>query len=356
MPHPQGRPHVHPMKAGIRSVLPFEWVALSALVLTLIAQTALPSGLRLPFFLKMNFLGTVPSFMELLLALAALLALKHFASAGKGRRIAAVGRGLGDSVFGSTTFWIDALRILLALWIVLACHFVIKTSIHMINPKVFDLWLWRYDAILGFGHDPVLLLLKVVHQSWLLHSLDVIYSTLYPILFLVYPPLLVAAMPARTGRIAFATAFCLLWVVGGLLYVSFPSWGPVFIHPHFFERTLQSMPVTVYVQSELFQELKGVLYNPLGARSIRFGGVAAFPSLHLAVISLFTAASRKVNRYWFAFNLAVAVAMFFGSLLTGYHYLFDSLAGVAMGLICYHFSRRWAERALAAPAPATGGE
>jgi len=152
------------------------------------------------------------------------------------------------------------------------------------------------------------------------------------------------------------TAFCLLWVVGGLLYVSFPSWGPVFIHPHFFERTLQSMPITVYVQQELFQELKGVLYNPLGARSIRFGGVAAFPSLHLAVISLFTAASRKVNRYWFAFNLVVAVAMFFGSLLTGYHYLFDSLAGVAVGLICYHYSRRWAHMSLAAPAPAKGGE
>jgi hypothetical protein len=80
------------------------------------------------------------------------------------------------------------------------------------------------------------------------------------------------------------------------------------------------MPITVYVQTELLKELKGVIERPAGPRPIRFGGVAAFPSLHLAVITLFT--------------LAV---------VTGYHYLLDGLAGMVIGAACYRMALTWAK-------------
>jgi hypothetical protein len=229
----------------------------------------------------------------------------------------------------------------LALWIVLTAHFLIKSSIHLINPLVFDKWLWLYDRWLGFGHDPVLILLHILHFPWLLHGIDLVYSVLYPAVWALYPPVFWLVLRTRRERLSFMLAFTLLWVAGLALYLLLPSWGPVFTRPDYFETTLKYMPATVHVQRVLYEGLKALVEHPYGPRTIRYGGVAAFPSLHLAVVTLFAAASRKVSRTWFSANLALAGIMFVGSMLTGYHYLFDSLAGVLMGWLCFRLAFRW---------------
>jgi membrane-associated phospholipid phosphatase len=164
------------------------------------------------------------------------------------------------------------------------------------------------------------------------------------------------ASPTRVLRVAAVTGFCLLWVAGGLLYVAFPSWGPVYTRPAHFELALQSMPITVHVQTELYRELKALFDDPTGPRPIRYGGVAAFPSLHLAVVALFVLASWKVSRAWGGLNLAIWVTLFAGSMLTGYHYLSDSLAGAVLGAACYLGALRWARWALGPDAPEGGSE
>jgi hypothetical protein len=327
-------------------VLPLEWVALLALLLLTVALTRVPVHYDLPMAFKIGLMANFVIFSQIVCFFIVLYTIFLFVRSRKGARLAGLRAGIGSAPFSSGVYWTDAARMVVALGLVLSAHFLVKISIHIINPLVFDAWLWRYDHWLGFGNDPVLMLVAWIHQGWLLHLIDYTYSVIYPSIFTLYVPILGLTSPTRSLRVAAITGFCLLWVVGGMLYVAFPSWGPVYTQPHHFEQTLQSMPITVHVQSELFRELKGVIENPDGWRPVKYGGVAAFPSLHLAVITLFVLASWKINRYWSLFNLALAAVMFVGSLVTGYHYLLDSLSGIVMGVACYHGALRWTAHVL----------
>ena len=325
----------------LKSMGPLEWAGMSAALGAVVVQWALPSHLALPLFIPLVGKTIIASFLGVLAGAAALQMAYQWVSQQGGWSKAAWGRALRSSRVGEKAFWTDLLWIAATLWLVLAVHFTVKVSVHLLNPRVFDAWLWRYDEVLGFGHYPASVAAAWVRVPWCLYFLDVTYSTVYPLIYLLYPPLLVVAPPARRDRRAFAAAFCFIWMAGAVLYTALPSWGPVFTKPQDFESALQHMPATVYVQKELFSELKGVLEHPLGPRSIRFGGVAAFPSLHLAVITLFTLASRKVNRFWFWANAFIGAAMFLGSMVTGYHYLFDGIVGIVVGYLCYWAGCRW---------------
>ena len=72
--------------------------------------------------------------------------------------------------------------------------------------------------------------------------------------------------------------------------------------------------------------------SPCAPGAVHYGRVAAFPSLHLAVVTVFAAASRPVSRPWFVGNVVVVLLMLLGSVLTGYHYLVDGWAGIALGI------------------------
>jgi hypothetical protein len=304
----------------------------------------LPSLHGVPGVLWKSALLTATAFVEGALAIV-LLGLAQAWIRGPWReKCASVKLWFRASALANKALWTDLVRLAFALWIVLTVYFLVKTSIHALNPRVFDGWLWRSDQWLGMGHDPKQMALRLFAWPPLLHALDVIYSVVYPFLFTFTPPVLALLSPTRALRVGALTGFSLLWVLGGALYVAFPSWGPVYTRPSQFEGALQSMPITVYVQKELFEELKGVIQRPAGPRPIRFGGVAAFPSLHLAVVTLFTLAFRPIGRWWFRAGLAISVAMVAGSLVTGYHYLLDALAGIVLGAACYLAALAWANR------------
>ncbi len=325
-------------------LLPAEWVALAAAACLAAALTALPNLHGVFDIFWKSALMTATAFGEGALAVILVSTALAWLKAHSQAKSASMGRQLRSSSLADIGMWTDFLRLASALWIVLTAYFLVKTSIHILNPRVFDAWLWRSDQWLGLGHDPKLMALHMFAWPPLLHALDVVYSVVYPLLFTFTPPLLALLSPTRALRVGALTGFCLLWVLGGALYVAFPSWGPVYTRPAQFEAALQSMPITVYVQTELFQELKGVIQRPAGPRPVRFGGVAAFPSLHLAVIILFTLAVWRISRWWFWLSLAISAAMLAGSLVTGYHYLMDSLAGIVLGATCYVVALAWADR------------
>jgi hypothetical protein len=135
-------------------------------------------------------------------------------------------------------------------------------------------------------------------------------------------------------------AYSFVWIAGSVVYLAFPSWGPVFVVSDVFEEVLRYMPSTVSVQQVLFREIHSLVNAPLGPRIVRYGCVAAFPSLHLAVVTVIAVASRSVSRAWFVANVVVVVLMLLGSVVTGYHYLVDGWAGIALGLGASAVGRR----------------
>lgn len=223
------------------------------------------------------------------------------------------------------------LRAVLVLAPVLSVHFLLKSFIWLVNPRSWDGLLWEADRVLHFGLSPSLLLTGLFTNGRALAFLDVLYSNAYFVLIVVSVPAFLV-LPAPNRRMAFLAAYIFVWIAGSVLYLAFPSWGPVFVFSDVFTETLRHMPATVSVQEALFRELSPLVNAPLSPRSLRLGCVAAFPSLHLAVVTVFAVASRWLSRTWFLASLVVVLLMLIGSVVTGYHYLLDGWAGIALGL------------------------
>jgi hypothetical protein len=221
------------------------------------------------------------------------------------------------------------LRIGLGFLPVLAVHFLIKSFIHLFNARVWDRQLALWDVRVHLGLNPGVFLGTLFGNPVALHFVDFVYTALYYLVLVVYTALLLNLLPEARRR-AFAAAFTFIWIAGSVVYVALPSWGPVFVVPEDYSAALAHMPLTCAVQSVLYEEISSLVRNPNGARRIIYGCVAAFPSLHVAMVYLLTVASRVVSRRWFRVNVLLLLVMLVGSVVTGYHYLVDGYAGVLL--------------------------
>jgi len=243
---------------------------------------------------------------------------------------------------GDRGFWkrevLDITRCCAALLVVFSTSFVGKSFIYLINSRVWDGQLMAIDQEIHFGHSPTIFFATLFQNDLFLRLLDIYYSQLYFVLFVTVPALLLAYSD-RMQRVRFTAALVLLWMGGNLLYILLPSWGPVFTAPALVEGPLQSMPATVWVQSRLFGEISSLVHSPLAPRVARFGGVAAFPSLHVAVVTLFALAGRKLLHGKFAIAVVAVLLMQVGSVVTGYHFMIDGYAGALLAIAAWQVAR-----------------
>jgi membrane-associated phospholipid phosphatase len=250
---------------------------------------------------------------------------------------------LRGSKLADLGFWSELVRITLALITASLFHFLLKSSIYLINPRTWDPQLLRLDRALHFGISPSLFFLELFKSPVAYRVIDFYYAIVYGIIVVTYPSIFVAIAGKHLRR-TFATAFTLVMILGWIGYAALPSWGPVFVQPQEFEKALSYMPMTVRIQSQLFEETSSLIRNPLGSRTIVYGGIAAFPSLHVAILTLFALVSRRISRSWFKANILLVVVMILGSVVTGYHYLIDAYAGLILGWGVYRLADYWVKR------------
>lgn len=233
----------------------------------------------------------------------------------------------------SPAYWFEFLRICAACIGAGIFHFLLKASIYVINPRTWDKELFQLDQTIHFGISPSLFFVELFHSPYAYAVIDFVYSRLYFYVQLFYP-ILFLTLGKPNLRKSFATSYVLLFIFGLLAYVLLPSWGPVFTMPDEFQDALQHMPATMVVQNHLYQETVSLVTNPGGPRVIQFGGIAAFPSLHIGLLVLFCFYARRISKIWFRFSILFLMAMFVGSLVTGYHYLVDGYAGALLAALC----------------------
>lgn len=231
------------------------------------------------------------------------------------------------------TLWrgeaIEIARSSAAFLVVFSTSFVLKSFIYVINRRVWDRELFALDRALHFGSSPTVFLVTLLDSPAVLRILDVYYSQLYFVIFLGVPAFLLARLSQRQ-RVRFTAAFIFMWIAGNVLYLALPSWGPVFTAPALVEKSLQSMPATMWVQRQLFDEISSLVRNPMAPRIAKFGGVAAFPSLHVAVVTLFALAMRRLVKSGFVVMLIAVALMQIGSVITGYHFMVDGYVGALL--------------------------
>ena len=121
-----------------------------------------------------------------------------------------------------------------------------------------------------------------------------------------------------------------------------PSLGPAYRFPDVWLALASVLAHTQELQRILMTNYQAVLQFRRGVNApvnILYG-VAAFPSLHVAFEMLVVLWMRRVWRpgevlFWIFFLI-----IFLGSVITGWHYLIDSLAGIVLAWVCYAVAAR----------------
>jgi hypothetical protein len=218
----------------------------------------------------------------------------------------------------------------------------LKQFIPALNERLFDSPLWRLDAWLHLGIDPAVVATELAAAWGLLPWLDRAYLLYYPAQVLV-PLLFLVAQPLRPWRGRFFFAYCLLWMLGGLMYVVWPSLGPVYYRASRFV-WLDQAPYAQYLQELLIRDYVRFRTDPSFYTVKLYQGVAALPSMHVGVLALFSIATwrwRKLSAgLW-----ALTAVTFAGSMALGWHYAVDGYAGAALAYAAWLVARRAVDEA-----------
>ena len=234
--------------------------------------------------------------------------------------------------------WVaDTLRLVIGAALVVFTYGWIKLVVPIHHPTLFDQTLWDVDQLLGFGVAPTVLLLDLFEHPTFLRAIDFLYANIF------FASTVVAAAyflsdPRKRVRIGFANGYAALWITGAWLYLAVPSLGPAYAFKDLWMVHGDTLRITQTYQALLMRNYQNVLRaaggEPAGAITIVFG-IGAFPSLHVAFQ---TYVFFWMRRLWTSGEVLFgifAVAIFLGSMITGWHYLIDGIAGLVMAYVCY---------------------
>jgi hypothetical protein len=239
----------------------------------------------------------------------------------------------------ATPNWLVASAVLvLCAGLTVHAYAYLKLLVPLINPASFDEALWTIDRWLFFGLSPNVFLLTLFSEPALLRAIDWSYGKLYFPVMLAFPAFFLSLRSNRL-RFAIGSGFAGLWLAGAWLYLLLPSLGPCYAFSKLWDASREMLPTSHLAQIYLMDNYTKVLRIPQGMTGMNAVlGIAAFPSLHVAAqlyIALWV--RRLAPSLGFPLLLTVAV-LFVGSIVTGWHYMVDSVAGLAMAWGAYRLT------------------
>lgn len=231
----------------------------------------------------------------------------------------------------SSTWIADTMRIVIFSVLSIHTYGWIKVSIPLLHPRLFDQELWNIDQAMLFGHSPNILFLDLFSHPLALRFFDWTYAYVF-IASINIAGIFFLSDPDRRVRIGFMNANTLMWIVGAWLYMLIPSLGPAYRFPQVWLPLSKMLTHTQELQRILMTNYQHVLHNQ--AVNVFFG-IAAFPSLHVAFEFLVFLWLRRVWRVGAIFFAAFTILIFVGSVVTGWHYLIDAIAGLLLAAAAY---------------------
>lgn len=231
--------------------------------------------------------------------------------------------GLASRLFSLPVF-LEFAAAMVAVHVTLVVFVNLKQYIPALNPTLYDSPLWRLDAWMHFGVDPAVWATEFAAAHGLLPFLDTMYLVFFPVQVLI-PLLFLFSTRLRPARGTFFAAYCLLWMVGSLIYVLWPALGPVYYRPMRF-LTLELAPYAEHLQWTLIQDYARFRAGPEFYAVKLYYGVAALPSLHVGMFTLFALGTWRWRGLSAVLWVLTAIT-FAGSLALGWHYAVDGYAG-----------------------------
>lgn len=208
----------------------------------------------------------------------------------------------------------------------------LKGLLQLLRPELYDQLLWQIDRWIFFGFSPNVFSLYLFRHPLALRFVDLSYGTVFFYTLAGSIPFFYSLSSDRL-RVAFATGYSVLWWGGAWLYFLVPSMGPCYAFAEVWKPFAADLPFHHGLQQVLLENHQLIPLLPQGKIPPGFilATIAAFPSLHVAsqtFIALWI--GRLVPWLRLVFYLSAAV-IFVGSVVTGWHYLIDSIAGLAIG-------------------------
>lgn len=297
------------------------------IVIANIAILAIVARLR-----SLQFFGMLPD-VFLSVALSAVLC----AAGGTAIR-AAVAAFRGEwrqyrTIINSVGWITDTIRLVIGEVLLTQVYGWIKLVVPIFQPRLFDSELWEIDRAIGFGLSPNVFVLTLFSNSRFLRFIDWAYANIFLVTILLAFGYFMSA-PSRRLRVAFMTSNVVMWIAGVYLYFLVPSLGPAYRFPEVWLEYSRQLTTTQRLQTILMRNYTNVLAMSRGADkpvSILFG-IAAFPSLHVGWQALVALWMRRQWIYGEILFWIFLFVIFIGSMITGWHYLIDSIAGIALAI------------------------
>jgi PAP2 superfamily protein len=237
----------------------------------------------------------------------------------------------------------DTLRLIVGNSLLVGIYSAIKLVIPLYHERLFDLELLRIDRAIFAGHDPVIFLLDVFSNPKALRFFDAAYARIF-FFSLQFAFVYFLSHPSRRLRMAFTDGNMVLWYAGVWLYLLLPSLGPAYVFPDIWMASRDALPDSNHLHRVLMINYQNMLALRLGATApvTFYYGVAAFPSLHVGLqMFIFL----WMRRLWLSAQVLFGILtllILLGSMITGWHYLIDGVAGIALASICYAVAaRKW---------------
>ncbi len=237
----------------------------------------------------------------------------------------------------SARVFLEFVAAMVAVHVTLVVFVNLKQYVPALNPRLYDSPLWRFDAWLHFGIDPAVWATDFATRFGLLGFLDHAYLLFFPTQLLV-PLLFVFSTRLRPARGGFFFAYCLLWMLGSLVYILWPALGPAYYRPMRF-LGLDGAPLAQHLQWTLIQDYARFRAGPEYYAVKLYYGVAALPSLHVGMFTLFSLATTRWRGLCLLLWVLTAIT-FVGSLALGWHYAIDGYAGALLAGLAWSLGRR----------------
>lgn len=245
------------------------------------------------------------------------------------------------------------LLLLAALILQIVFYSGLKVMVPLLTDRSFDEALWQLDSWLFLGMSPSVFFVNLLDNSILLRFIDFGYGYFFFFSALLSFPLFFPLRDARL-RVSFITANMLLWCAGAWLYFAVPSLGPAYGFHQVWDAVREQFPVSTYWQKQLLDNYQLVLKIAEGTidRELNmYEGIGAFPSLHVGFQALFALYLGRLSKMAQRVAWLLLFLTFLGSVLTGWHYLIDSIAGVVLAVGVFLLMER-----VVLPSPLEGTE
>jgi len=260
--------------------------------------------------------------------------------------------------------------ILLMCCVFLAAFSTVKSSMPLLGDMLgmthfyADEALANLDKMLHFGVDPWIATHALTEWLGLTNfasQASILYGLFWALPALYLPAILffVGEEEARTRH--FIIMFAVTWIGLGnvLAFVGFSA-GPIFYDAAFGTERFTELHASLAqfgLAESWIGETQGMLWSAYADQVQQMGtGISAFPSLHVAMTTVFVLYFFERNRYLGYVGLVFLSAIQFISVWSGYHYAIDGYASMALVYGLHRYLKRDRSQTLLWAAEPTNGQ